>query len=238
MVPIITDGKKGFNTESLKRYILETCKNHKIERRALAFAFIIYDFEGHTIPKILKDETYWSSLDKISGQHLTIFYLNSKDSYYKRRQKEIHKEYQQNVNRNIPDNAIACLIPMNIKIDTTDNGTQKLKQIFSIEENIKTPMVIFFQIDEEDNISDSFIVGLKKEKLEDAFLELRNHIQKAVKSIDRVLPENYDNHQAIFNLIKAEIKSGLFYTFFNEKIANKLTPATLISIVKLFLGGA
>lgn len=236
MVPIITDGNKGFNTETLKRYILETCKSHKIERRALAFAFIIYDFEGHTIPKILKDKTYWSSLDKISGQHLTIFYLNSKDSYYKQRQKEIHKEYQQNMNRD--KIYLACHKPMNIKMDTTDNATQKLKQIFNIEENIKTPMVIFFQIDGEDNISDSFIVGLKKEKIEDAFLELRNHIQKAIKSIDHVHPENFDNHQAIFNLIKAEIKSGLFYTFFNEKIVNKLTPATLISIVKFFLGGA
>lgn len=237
MVPIVTNGKQYFDEESLKKSIMETCENHKKEGRALAFAFIVYDFENHTIPEILKNKDYWSSLDKISGKRLSIFYINSQDEYYNQRQEEIYQEAQKRMSWNAEKGVMSYLVPITRKPTPTDNAIRYLRKEFEIEENINTPFVIFFQLNNDNYISDSFIVGLKKEKLEDAFLELRNHIRKAVNSLDKVLPENYGNHQEIFNLIKTEVESGKFYIFVNDKIKKNLTLGTLISIAKFFFGG-
>lgn len=237
MVPIVTNGKQYFDEESFKKSIMETCENHKKEGRALAFAFIVYDFENHTIPEILKNKDYWSSLDKISGRRLSVFYINSQDEYYNQRQEEIYQEAQKRMSWNAQKGVMSYLVPITRKPTPTDNAIHYLRKEFEIEENINTPFVIFFQLNNDNNISDSFIVGLKKEKLEDAFLELREHIQKAVNSLDKVLPENYGNHQEIFNLIKAEVESGKFYIFVNDKIKKNLTLGKLISIAKFFFGG-
>lgn len=235
MVPIITNGKKGFDEKSLEKHILEICKEHKANGRALAFAFIIYDFDDHTIPKILQDKTYWSALDKISGKDLSIFYINSQDDYYNQRQIEIEIDYKRKTKTStVPENAFACLVPITPDPLLKINKSLNLKKLFGIDENLETPMVIFFQVDDTFHVSDSIIVGLKKDKLEDAFLELRNHIEKAVKALKNVLPENYDNHQEIFNLIKAELNSGLFYTFLYDKIGKKITPGLLITLARLF----
>ncbi|HPB85804.1 MAG TPA: hypothetical protein PLR63_08480, partial [Paludibacteraceae bacterium] len=93
-------------------------------------------------------------------------------------------------------------------------------------------------INNDDNISDSFIVGLKQDRFEDAFLELRDHIKNAVESLNKVLPENYKNHQEIFNLIKSGVKSGKFYDFVNKKVKPILRGIeTIISLVNLIAGG-
>ena len=236
MVPIVTNGKQYFDEENLKKSIMETCENHKKEGRALAFAFIVYDFENHTIPIILKNKDYWSSLDKISGRRLSVFYINSKDEYYNQRQEEIYQEAQREMSWNAQKGVMSYFAPITRKPTPTDNAIHYLRKEFEIEANIKTPFVIFFQLNNDNNISDSFIVGLKKEKLEDAFLELRNHIQRAVNSLDKVSPENYGNHHEIFNLIKEEVERGKFYIFVNDIIKKNLTLGTLISIAKLFGG--
>ena len=44
------------NKENLLDEILDICKQHKEEKRALAFAFLIYDFKDAAIHKVLKDE--------------------------------------------------------------------------------------------------------------------------------------------------------------------------------------
>ncbi|HOH71059.1 MAG TPA: hypothetical protein PK984_04040 [Paludibacteraceae bacterium] len=79
MVPIVINEKQQFDEEGFKDFFIQKCKQHKSEGRALAFAFIVYDFENHTITNILKDKNYWSALDKISGNMLSVFYINSQD---------------------------------------------------------------------------------------------------------------------------------------------------------------
>lgn len=236
MVPIVINENQQFDEESFKDFLIQTCRQHKSESRALAFAFIVYDFDNHTITNILEKKNYWNTLDKISGKTLSVFYINSQDSYYKRRQEQIYQDDLRQRDRNSPSGTISFLVPITRKPTPTDNAIGFVKSEFELDANIKTPFVLFFQIDNDDNISDSFIVGLNQDRLEEAFLELRDHIKNAVESLDKVLPENYKNHQEIFNLIKSAVESGKFYAFVNQKIKPKLGIGAIISLVKLFAG--
>jgi hypothetical protein len=237
MVPIVINENQQFDEESFKDFLIQTCRQHKSEGRALAFAFIVYDFDSHTITDILEKKNYWNTLDKISGKTLSVFYINSQDSYYKRRQEQIYEDELRQRDRNSKSGMISFLVPITRKPTPTDNAIGFVKSEFELDDNIKTPFVLFFQIDNDDNISDSFIVGLKQDRLEEAFLELRDYIQNAVESLSKVLPENYKNHQEIFNLIKSGVESGKFYDFVNKKVKPKLGIGTIISLVKLIAGG-
>ena len=68
--------------ESLERYILEKCSEHKAEKRAFAFALIVYDFNDPQITKILEDDSYFNALDYTSGKFLTVFYVHSEYIQY------------------------------------------------------------------------------------------------------------------------------------------------------------
>lgn len=87
--------------------------------------------------------------------------------------------------------------------------------------NLKHPFVLLFQTDGEDT-SDFFVVALKQDKLEEAFLELRDHIKNAVDSLSKVKPEYFKNHQEIFDLIKDGVGNGKFYDFVRKKITSKI----------------
>lgn len=237
MVPIITDGNRHLNDGELINFVIETCKSHKKEGRALAFAFIIYDFEDYAISEILNNKSYWSSLDKISGRKISVFYINSQDSYYSKRQEEIYQEEQQRMSRNAQNGVMSYFVPIRRKPTPLDNAVVFLKKEFQIDENIKTPFVLFFQIDDKFDISDSFILALKQEKIEDAFLELRNHIQKAVNSLENVLPENYGNHKELFNLIKNEVVEDKFYLFVKKQVKDNLNIESILKIVRFFFSG-
>jgi hypothetical protein len=236
MIPIVINENQKFDENNFKDFLIQTCKQHKIEGRALAFAFIVYDFDNHTINDILEKKNYWNTLDKISGKTLSVFYINSQDSYYNQRQEEIYQDELQQRERNSQSGTISFLVPITRKPTPTDNAIGFVKSEFKLDYNIKTPFVLFFQIDNDDNISDSFIVVLKQDRLEEAFLELRDHIKNAVESLAKVLPENYINHQEIFNLIKSGVNSGKFYYFINKKVKPKLGIGSIISLVKLIAG--
>ena len=72
MVPLyITTKDKEFGHEDFVDYLTDLCRQHKEQGRALAFAFLAYDFEDNTITQMLKNKDYWATLDKISGKYLS-----------------------------------------------------------------------------------------------------------------------------------------------------------------------
>jgi hypothetical protein len=235
MVPIVINSKRKFDDDTFRDFLLEICKKHKEQQRALAFAFIVYDFDNYTIQQALKNKDYWSTLDKISGRHLSVFYINSQDSYYKRRQEEIYDEEVRKRNQNIRNGYISFLVPITPNPTPLDNAIGFIKKEFRLNENLEPPFVLFFQTDGED-ILDYFIVTLKQERLEDAFLELRAHIKNSVKALEKVLPENYKNHQEIFNLIRGGIKDGKFYDFVKREMVSKIGLGTIISLIQTIAG--
>ena len=232
MVPIVIDKNREFDEESFKEYFLELCNKHQTQNRALAFAFIVYDFQDHMTQNILENQKYWTSLDIISGKYLSVLYVNSKDEYYKKRQEEIAIEnLLQSVEQSNKNN-MSLLVPLQHPTPL-DLANDYLKKNLKIKENIKTPYIIFFQIQNRE-IIDYFIIELKNEKIEEAFLELKGIIEDAVESIKSVKPDNYENYQEILNLIRNRVENGTIYSFFCRKVIKNIPISIVLDFIYYF----
>lgn len=80
MIPIYEQGRGqgiGHSTRSFSERFTELCREHLSGGRARAFAFIFYDFHDRDFKRILKDQGVFAQLDRLSGNHLSIFYLHS-----------------------------------------------------------------------------------------------------------------------------------------------------------------
>ena len=76
MVPLklLNDGNiQELSSDTFSQSIIDVCEKHRIDSRALAFAFILYDFNNPQIFKILNDRDYWNALHTISGKYLSIY---------------------------------------------------------------------------------------------------------------------------------------------------------------------
>lgn len=183
MAPLYTTTKdKEFGHEDFVDSLTNLCGQHKEQGRALAFAFLAYDFEDNTITQMLKNKDYWSALDKISGEYLSIFYLNTRDDYFKKRQRQIYNDEKRKRSSNASKRYISYMVPLTVKPTPIDIVNKQLNEEFNIESQVDTPFVVFSQTDGEE-IIDYFVVQLKKEKLEESFLGLKKHIKLAVDSL-------------------------------------------------------
>ncbi len=236
MIPIAITQDGKFDEENFKNYLLDICKEHKEQDRALAFAFIVYDFEDYTIQQIIENKKYWTTLDRISGHYLSVLYINSQDSYYTRRQREIYLEEKAAERRASSSGYMQMMRSITLQSTPLDKSVDFLKKEFKLEENLKHPFVLFFQTDGE-VIIDYFAIALKQEKLEDAFLELKRQIEAAVESISHVTPENFKNHNEIFALIESGVKGGNIGHFIKTKVISKIGIGTITSFIKLIAGG-
>lgn len=79
MFPIFLNADDGMSFESFEDSFLKICKLHKVNGRALAFAFILYGNDQPHIFKILDDRFYWRALHERSGQYLTIFVIRQRE---------------------------------------------------------------------------------------------------------------------------------------------------------------
>lgn len=128
------------------------------------------------------------------------------------------------------------MVPITLKSTPLDKSVKFLKSEFKLEENLEHPFVLFFQTDGE-VILDYFAVALKQEKLEDAFIELKRQIESAVESMAKVTPDNFKNHQEIFNLIESGVKSNNIGHFIKTKVIPKIGIGSITSFIKLISGG-
>lgn len=233
MVPIVFDANQEFEYDAFHKYLLDLCRKHHDEQRALAFAFIVYDFEDHTVNQIIKNHDYWSALDKIAGNYLSIFYIDSKDSYYENRKREILQDRVLQNHRPSKEEQISFLVPISIEPSPLDNAVDLIKKQFGLAEELKTPFVIFFQTDGK-AILDHLLITLKQERIEDAFIELKACIEEAVNSMSKVLPENYKNYLEIYNLIRGSLKKRSLFKFVDRKKAIDVGIEVILLLVKSF----
>jgi len=83
MNPIFEQGKGngiGHSLDSFLKRFIEICEKSKSFNKKKTFAFILYNFEDYKLKKILKNDGIFTKLDRLTGDSLDIFYLNSKDS--------------------------------------------------------------------------------------------------------------------------------------------------------------
>lgn len=229
MVPIAISSGKEIYEDKLIDEILDICRIHHEQKRALAFAFLLYDFSDHTIQKMLRDVDYWASLDAIAGKYLSIFYIDSQDSYFKSRKQEIYLDrLLQNNSDTFP--AISYLVPLEPPPTPLEEMIAFIREQFDIQNNYRTPLMVFFQVS-DNSIADTYVVSFKEDRLEDSFLEIKRILQSAVDSVTLVLPENSENYSEIFNLItEGIINSKIRYA------AKRVIKAFPLSLFGSFLG--
>lgn len=234
MHPIKLNNGTELSQQDFTKYLLNLCENQRKDGQALVFAFLVYDFENNTICEILEHRNYWLALDKISGKFLSIFYINSNDDYFHRKQNEIRKEEEKKQRHFSDKGYLSDLIPIQIKETPLEKTIKFLKKTFGISDYIKHPFIIFFQIADE-KIIGSFVVTLKEERLEESFLELKNIIKNATDSLSTLKPENLTNYQSIFNIIEDGVKNGELVKFVKTKIIPKFSA--VVTLVKTVLAG-
>jgi hypothetical protein len=196
MIPIriLRNGEiEELRSDSVYETILNICNQHKEEQRALAFAFIVHNYSSPQLNKVLADEDYWQSLDKISGHLLTVFYLPSHALNFGENLLGSTEGEKRAMHELSVDGSRNLIIPM-------------IKNYLQYDQPIRLPTILFFQTNGH-YIQDFFFVELSEEKIEDSFIELKTYISGAVNELKKVKPEYYANSQEIFELLKNGVKA-------------------------------
>tara|TARA_R100000935_G_C2819474_1_gene158998 strand:- start:67 stop:636 length:570 start_codon:yes stop_codon:yes gene_type:complete len=84
MVPIQEQGHKsgiGYSYQSFLKRFIQICEKHLEDKRAKSFAFIFYAFHNQKIRDIFKNRGGFAKLDRLSGNDISVFYIDSENEY-------------------------------------------------------------------------------------------------------------------------------------------------------------
>ena len=185
---------EGHNFQSFKDEMIQICNQHRKENRALAFAFILYNFENPQLWKVLNDREYWLSLNDISGEYITVFSLNYIEP------KKLRKHQQDEFR------GLEYLTNISTDLNPSEGAKELIQKYFGTEIKVKYPAVLFFQVD-NNSVIDSLLVELKEEMIEPAFLELKEYLKSSVEALKQITPENRGNIKEIFDCLESNVKS-------------------------------
>lgn len=188
MQPIyINSDKKEY--KYFKNNLVKLCNEYRAQNRALAFAFILYDFKSPQVKKVLEDYDYWNALNRISGPYLTVFTLHYREKPRYRK-----------------PNILTTLISMPIFGPPENEIDDIMIKYFDNRQRITYPAILFFQVDQS-KVIDTMLVGLKGEHIENSFLEIKNYLLRAADGLSKIDRSNKDNHKEIFDRLELEIKN-------------------------------
>lgn len=187
--------KEGLDLETFEQRMITICNQHRDDKKALAFAFILYDFENPNIRKVLNDNDYWEALNQISGNYLSVFSLNYKE-------KEIPTSYDKT-----NFNGLQMLTSIPTRYNPSIGTNQLIKKYFGDIDSINYPAILFFQID-NNSVIDSILLDLNEQQIESSYLELKEVIKAAVNALKNITLENEQNYIEIFNCLENEVKSN------------------------------
>ncbi|MEN0054483.1 MAG: hypothetical protein AAGC65_12490 [Mucilaginibacter sp.] len=173
---------QGHNLETFNERFIEICNEHKANSRALAFAFILYDFMNEGLHSVLNKPEYWLSLNATSGKYLTVFSLNY-----------------------MPALTNGFLTSVTSEINPSIDSNILIERYFGRDVTVKYPAVMFFQI-QNDQVLDYELIELSEERIEESFGELKIYITKTVEVLKGISPQYVANNKEIFDLVKAEVK--------------------------------
>ena len=180
----------------LFRSIIDLCEEHRAQDRALAFAFLIYDFRSPQIIKVLEDIDYWNALNLISGKWLSVYYIHSREKKFAEDLAAATSIERRGMYSIATKEPFSHVVPM-------------LKSYLSLNDDVNLPSILFFQV-QGGLISDYFLVELSEESIEKSFIELKDYIKVAVERLKMIAHENYENSQPIFNSLKQGVESTKF----------------------------
>jgi hypothetical protein len=199
------------SVESFKERMIEICNEHREQGRALAFAFILYDFTNPHISQVLANNAYWQALNEISGSFLTVFSLH-------------HQEPPApNYNPNIIHNMTMVPTWSNPRDDTNS----LIRKYLGEDISVTFPAILFFQVDGR-SVIDSILIELNEDYIEPSFNEIRSHITNAVNALQRIHEENRGNLREIYNCLEREVTEARFTRNFKRNLGIGLRIAEFI----------
>lgn len=213
MVPIyIMNEGVGIEFKDFEDRMIRICNEHKEQNRALAFAFILYDFNNPNIRKILEDDVYWMDLHTTSGKYLTIFSLHYKNKQFK------FKDFMTRVDTDGMLNINTNLL---------------IERYFGKDMDVTYPSLLFFQVDKS-TIIDSLIISLTEKDLENSFNELKEYVNTSITALKKITPENKINYQEIFDRLEEQL-SRINTKKNIRRVKDKATPviSLLVTIKEL-----
>src|SRR5262245_23209789 len=127
MIPISRfgkDGQQGLMYDAFVATLGAICRQHQEERRAIAFAFILHGSTDPHVARVLEDPGYWSALDAISGNALSVFAI---------------------FDRELPE---AAWNLHDVRMDARDLDRSNQRMVSQhFREGIRPPALIFFTVD-------------------------------------------------------------------------------------------
>lgn len=186
MFPIIEsvpDGRRGFSLEDFEERFLDICAEHRRDGRALVFGLILHDFEQSQVYQLLQDEAYWRALDTISGDRITVFAFHAPVAP----EQDDHLSFWRN-SRADPSTQIRSIV----------------HRYFDLGPRLDLPSLPFFQAN-EDGVGDATIVGIRSMLTEEAFLEIREVLERVTSALSQVEDRYRENDQEMFNLIRVAL---------------------------------
>ena len=208
---------EGHSFEEFNDKFLSICNEHQEQDRALAFAFILYDFNNPQVKKVLNDDDYWYSLNKLSSNYLTIFSIHQVPE----KRRELHPGLKGRIGNRGPVYHMESIPTFN---DFTDASNLLINKYFDTV-GINYPCILFFQVLDE-LIIDAFVIELDNKFIEGSF-------ESAVNAMKKILPEYRKNYSEIFNCLRINI-DGLTFL---KKSKNLITKGkSILGIAKALHG--
>lgn len=211
-------GKEGLVLSVLQQ--IETrIYNKQTNEGALAFAFLVYDFDNPEIRQIISNNHYLEALDYISGDLLDVFYVNSE--YISKQSKKAEKSNVSFIELSMQE------IPNSKHL----NPREFAKDLIN-EDTIPSPSIIFFKADSE-MVKEFVIYSIDKSNFEESFLELKNIIQKSVSVLSAIEPENKIKKNEIFTQLKENIESSTFWKKTSRNIEKAFSLRSYLTFFKI-----
>jgi len=166
--------------------VIAICNQHRAEKRALVFAFLLFDRRHAQVARVLDESRFYETLNEIAGSLLTVFFIHS----------EALQPGKASNSWAYQANEVAKLITDQFEVGG--------------DWNREKPAILFFQVD-DNRISQARFASFDDERREETFIAIKRLLKTAAESIAKVQPEFSANSNEIFSLVDNAISSDAFY---------------------------
>jgi hypothetical protein len=165
--------------------VIAICNQHRAEKRALVFAFLLFDRRHAQVARVLDEPRFYETLNEIAGSLLTFFFIHSEPSE-RGKTRDVW---------NLEASKVAEIITNQFEVRGDWDRTK--------------PAILFFQVD-DNRILQARFASFKGERSEETFIAMKRLLKTAAESIAQVQPEFSANYNEIFNLVDNAITNDGF----------------------------
>jgi hypothetical protein len=226
MVPIIVKSyEKKYTEEEFLSDIIRKTDEAIRQEKVLTHCILIYSQSNPFMIKLLEDETFYTSLNDISGSYINIYHTISPVPTRRIRQHNARRIFTANGEQ------LFQFLPDVNTLNTTEdekkynNIINKLNEMYSLDIDASGPGIMFFLFDvNTQKIENAFYYELNEISVDGLFREIRDILKIVKDCVSNVLDENINNQYEIYNLFINNVKlhkiKTKFYGFISNPISN------------------